>query len=125
VTVAKCSGKSKSGAPCKAKAGPFGKCAMHSGKNRAQELARKSAESRKQARQQGLERFAATAKAPKSPEELVAELGSVFKEVKAGTLDENLGRALATVGNSLLKAFEVIDVKKQLVEIEKLLRERV
>lgn len=123
--MAKCTEKTKSGKPCRAKAGPSGKCAMHAaGKGRAKELAQKSVESREAARQKAQELFSATAKAPQSPEELIEELGIVFRDVKAGALDQNLGKALATVGNSLLRAFEVIDVKKQLTEIEKLLRER-
>jgi hypothetical protein len=38
-----------------------------------------------------------------------------------GTLDENRARALATIGNSILKGFELTDVRKQLAEIERIL----
>jgi hypothetical protein len=51
-------------------------------------------------------------------------MARIFAEVANGDLDQGLGRSLATVANSILKGFEIVDVKKQLGEIEKLLRER-
>jgi hypothetical protein len=63
-------------------------------------------------------------KAPETPEELIRGLAHIFAEVANGDLDQNLGRSLATIANSMLKGFEVVDVKRQLEEIEKLLKER-
>ena len=120
--MAACNGKKRNGQPCRAKAGPSGKCAMHAGKNRARDLARKSVEARQKAKEAAAKRL--QVEAPRTPEQLIAGMARVFAEVANGDLDQNLGRSLATVANSILKGFEIVDVKKQLGEIEKLLRER-
>ena len=121
--MAQCSGTTISGGRCKPRAGTSGKCAMHSGRNCARDLAQKSVLSRRRAREEARSRLAA--EAPRTPEDLVRELSTTFAEVKNGTLDENRARALATVANSIFKGFELTTVRKQLTEIERLLKERI
>jgi hypothetical protein len=95
---------------------------MHSRKNRAREMARKSVAARQKAKAEALGRL--TIESPKNAEDLVRELLAAFTELRNGTLDENRARALATIGNSILKGFELTDVRRQLAEIERILTER-
>jgi hypothetical protein len=95
---------------------------MHSGKNRARDLAQKSVLARRKARERARSHLAI--EAPATPEDLVRKLSTAFAELRGGQLDENRARALATVGNSILKGFELTTVRKQLNEIERLLTRR-
>lgn len=99
-----------------------GRCAMHQYPNRAKELASKSIESRRKA--------AADAHAmteippPKTPDEVVRQLAQVFADVRNGKVDVSKGRTLANLGQVLLRGQEIVDLKKQLNQIEDLVRER-
>lgn len=86
-------------------------------------MAQKSAEARRKVKAAAHERL--TMDAPKTPEDLIGGMARVFAEVVNGKLDQTLRRSLATMANSILKGFEVVDIKKQLTEIERVLKERV
>ncbi len=120
--MSQCSSKTRKGERCHANAGPNGKCAMHSSKNRARDLAQRSAAARREAREKA--RNSLLTKSPETPEDLIRQLATTFAELANGRVDENRARALASVANVILKGFELIDVKKQLAEIERQLKER-
>lgn len=120
--MAKCIAKTKSGKRCEGNATANGKCPMHQGPGKARELARKGVEARRRAADEAQK--TATIAAPKSPEDLLRALAQVFADLKNGTLSVAVGRTMANVGQVIFKGFELVDLKKQLNELEERLRER-
>ncbi|MBZ5525300.1 MAG: hypothetical protein LAP21_23985 [Acidobacteriia bacterium] len=115
-----CSKRKRDGSKCRAKAGPSGRCALHSGRNKAKELAAKSVEVRKQAAVEVADRLAVDP--PETAQALLKELATAFAEVKGGDLDVNRAKALSSLGNTLWRGFEFADMKTKLSELEELIR---
>lgn len=120
--MAKCRANKRSGERCKANATANGKCLIHQDRDKARDLARRSVDARRRAAAEAHAQSEIVA--PKTPAELVNELAQVFAELKSGKLDVAVGRTMANVGMVILKGFEVVDIKKQLEEIEGLLKQR-
>jgi len=99
-----------------------GKCAIHQHPERAKELATRSTEARRKTKAEA--RTKDEISAPRSPDELVRNLAQVFADLKNGKLDVAVARTMANVGMVVLKGFAVVDLKKQLTELQALLKQR-
>jgi hypothetical protein len=99
-----------------------GKCAIHQHPDRAKELATRSIEVRRKTKAETHAKDEILA--PRSPDELVSSLAQVFADLKNGKLDVGVARTMANVGMVVLKGFEVVDLKKQLTELQDLLKQR-
>lgn len=120
--MALCTEKTKSGKQCRAKAMANGRCAMHQHPDRAKELAKKSIESRRKVTVEA--HPPSETLPPRTPEEVVTQLGQVFADVRNGKVDVSKGRTLANLAHVILRGLEIVDLKKQLKQIEELVRER-
>jgi hypothetical protein len=109
-----CTAKTKSGAPCQARATATGKCALHSDPNRAAELARKGRNKRYGA----AEVPDTPLQIPQSAAEVKDALAKVLAEVYCGKLDPKVATSMAYIGNTLLRAIETSDLEQRLAALE-------
>ena len=121
-SMASCNQETRAGQKCRARAMANGKCAIHQHPERAKELATRSTEARRKTKAEA--RTKDEISAPRSPDELVRNLAQVFADLKNGKLDVAVARTMANVGMVVLKGFAVVDLKKQLTELQALLKQR-
>ena len=103
--LVRCKAMTPSGQRCKARPHKRGLCFFHFDPLRAAELGRKGGRRRAAFKSEGLKELAA----PKNTADLRDLVAQSMIEVRAGEMDPKRGTALAYMGATLLKAFEVSD----------------
>lgn len=111
-----CRRKKRDGNDCRARA-LIGKkyCALHAEPGRAAELGRKGGRRRTIYAPDRLKHFPA----PKDAADLRDLLAQSIIEMRAGVLDPKLANAISYLGMGFLRAVELADLEKRLVELEK------
>jgi hypothetical protein len=109
--MSRCSATTKSGKRCRANATGSGKCIVHQSNGKARELGLKGVEARRKAAEKA--RSYAELAGPTNPQEIFQALAILIGELRAGTTDPTIARAMATVSHTMLKAHEVIIAEKQ------------
>ncbi len=109
--MSKCRATTKSGTRCRANATASGKCTVHQSNGKARELGLKGVEARRKAAEKA--RSHAELAVPTNPQEIFQALAVLMGELRAGTTDPSIARAMATVSHTMLKAHEVIIAEKQ------------
>jgi hypothetical protein len=111
-----CRRKKRDGSDCRARA-LIGKeyCALHADPGRAAEIGRKGGRRRTNYAPDRLKDFAA----PKDAADLRDLLAQSIVEIRAGVLDSKLANAISYLGMGFLRAVELADLEKRLVELER------
>ena len=111
-----CRREKRDGSDCRARA-LIGKdyCSLHAEPGRAAELGRKGGRRRAIYAPDRLKDFAA----PKDAADLRDLLAQSIIEIRAGVLDSKLANAISYLGMGFLRAVELADLEKRLVELER------
>lgn len=110
----KCKARTKANKPCKVRAVTKGLCAFHADPTRAAKLGRIGG---KRNRRHPL-RSEPPTNPPTTVKELKELLSIAISQIHAGQLDPKIGGVVASVGNVLLKAFEISDLEGRIVALE-------
>ena len=119
--MAYCKAKTKAGKKCRAIATANGLCPLHQSPDSASELSKKAVAARRKKAEEARTRAKLIVSAPKTPEELKAIISETIVGTLAGRIDNSTARAVASLGAVMLKAFEHVDVSRELKKLEQLI----
>lgn len=119
--MAYCKAKTKAGKKCRATATANGLCPIHQSPNRASEMSQKGVAARRLKAENARKLAQLIVAAPKTPEELKEIVSTVIASTLAGKIDNSTARAVASLSAVMLKAFDHVDVARELKKLEQLI----
>jgi hypothetical protein len=120
----KCKSKNRAGKRCSAWAAINGLCAVHADPERAKELARRSAEKRKQDAEAARKEAGEKLSVPKDGRAVNDCIRQSIAEVKAGTLDPQVARAVAGLAGVYFRGLEITELEERISAIEEKQRDQ-